>query len=193
MDRLSTLLLEDGAWQRAEAILEPVVAGGRGDAAATRKLVRVKLELGKPEEARRWAGAVAELEGDPNVEAYVAALGKLTGSEASRGEAELRALVEDDPDYAPAVRALVEYLATTGRAGEATTFLEGFVADRPDDVAARNLLARQYAAGGDWPRAVALLEATVAAHPEAVSSHANLARGYAQRGQVEEADRKSVV
>jgi predicted Zn-dependent protease len=143
----------------AEAIdrLKTLADGGGGDAALA-GIAETYVRAGDLAGARTFLeGERAKAPEAPLPRLLMAGVDALDGREAA-AEAAYRALIADDPGYAPAYESLVLLLAASGRGDEAAALIAEGRAATGDDPRLRFLEAGRLEAEGDVEGAIALYE-----------------------------------
>lgn len=174
----AAMLMGQGRSEEGLAILEKQADASTGGDAADRSLTALvisQLGSGEVDAAREAVEAARKARPDASTPRLLAAMVAAMSGDVVTAEADLRALVADDPKAEAPVSRLVSLLAAQGRTDEALAVLEAGMEAQPDSTALPLMRAGFYRASGDYEQAIALLEKVYAANSANVTVANDLA------------------
>jgi tetratricopeptide (TPR) repeat protein len=158
----ASLLLGQNRTEEGLAFLEEQARQANGDSAPIAMLVQTQIRNGKLDEARATLdAALAKAPGDISLRMISASLAGMQGDLAG-SEAQLRALMEEDPSRDMVVRLLYGLLAAQGRDADSLAVLDQGIAAAPDSVQLLWLKAGKLEQSGDIDGAIAIYESLYA-------------------------------
>lgn len=174
----AAMLMRQGRSDEGMAILEKEAGGDADGEAADRSLAALvisRLGNGEIEAAREAVDAARAARPDAATPRLLSAMVAAMSGDPATAEADLRALIADDPGAEAPVSRLVSLLAAQGRTSEAIGVLEAGMAAQPESTALPLMRAGFYRADGDFDQAIALLEKVYAANSDDVTVANDLA------------------
>lgn len=158
----ASLLLGQNRTEEGLAFLEEQARQANGDSAPIAMLVQTQIRNGKLDEARATLDdALAKAPGDVSLRMISASLAGMQGDLAG-SEAQLRALMEEDPSRDMVVRLLYGLLAAQDRDADALAVLDQGIAAAPRSVQLLWLKAGKLEQTGDIDGAIAIYESLYA-------------------------------
>ena len=154
----AAILLGQEKTDESIGFLQGMIDKGDGDVSSIAMIIQTQIRAGKTSEARSYLDqALIKSPDNVGLRFLSGNLYALMG-DVKPAEAIFRALIDEDPEAEPAMRALYALLKEGKRPDEASTLLDTFIERRPESVTLRWMKATELEGKGDIDGAIAIYE-----------------------------------
>jgi len=181
-------LLKRNEQNRAEKVLQNILASAPSNVAALRLLAQTRLNLGNWIGAQQVADTIKKI-GDKNNSSERIQNAILIGKkDYNESISLLKRTYQLSPGNIQPVIALVRTYLLAGKPDEAGSFLDAVINASPDNVNARIIRGQVYSSQGKIDQAISSYKETIALAPKNTAAHYNLAVAYMRSKDYEQAN-----